>query len=235
MAVWDAFLTERDKKHLEITGFGNRPRKGFGERPALIIIDDYYSTLGTEPEDILESVKKWPMSCGAEGWEAIYKTQELLKAARANKIPVVFATGYGDFPSPWGGKKRSGESKLTPEQQEIAYKIVDEIAPIEGELVIKKASASAFYGTPLIAHLVYNNIDTVIACGETTSGCVRASVVDGCTNRFQMGVVEECTFDRTQASHAINLFDMNQKYADVIGLGEAIAYFDTVGESGVFA
>ena len=62
----------------------------------------------------------------------------------------------------------------------------------------------------------------MIACGETTSGCVRASVVDGCTSRFRMGVVEECTFDRTEASHAVNLFDMNQKYADVLQLDEIV-------------
>jgi nicotinamidase-related amidase len=233
MAVWDAFLTERDKQHMEVTGFGSRPRKGFGERPALLIIDDYYGVLGTKPEPILEAVKTWPMSCGEEGWEAIYRTQELLAAARANHIPVIFAKGTDGFPSPWGTRKKR-KSSLTPEQEAIQFKIVDEIRPIEGELVVNKAAASAFYGTPLVAHLVFNNIDTVITCGETTSGCVRASVVDGRTNRFQMGVVEECTFDRTQASHAINLFDMNQKYADVIGLAEAIAYFDSVGESGTF-
>jgi len=229
MAVWDEFLTERDKEHLKASGRGDRPLKGFGEKPALLIIDDYYGVLGTEREDILESVKKWPMSCGLEGWEAIDRTAELLASARASSIPVVFATGLGnDFPSPWGA--RGGRAKLTPEQQEIQFKIVEEIAPMPGELVVKKASASAFWGTPLVAHLVYHGVDTVIACGETTSGCVRASVVDGCTYRFRMGVVEECTFDRTQASHAINLFDMNQKYADVVPLAEAVSYFDTIGE-----
>ncbi|MBW7461323.1 isochorismatase family protein, partial [Paenibacillus sepulcri] len=72
-------------------------------------------------------------------------------------------------------------------------------------------------------------IDTVIACGETTSGCVRASVVDGATYRFKMGVVEECVFDRTQSSHYMNLYDMHQKYADVVDLGYATQYFDTIG------
>jgi len=74
-------------------------------------------------------------------------------------------------------------------------------------------------------------VDTIIACGETTSGCVRASVVDGATYRYRMGVVEECCFDRTQASHWINLFDMHQKYADVIKKAEAIQYFDTIAAS----
>jgi maleamate amidohydrolase len=231
MPVWDKFLTDRDKAHLEATGSGSRARKGFGKKPALLIIDDYYSVLGTEREEILDSVKKWPMSTGMEGWEAIDRTKELLASARANGIPVIYSVGMGsEFPSPWA-RGGGGGSRLTAEQNAIANKIVDEIAPIAGEVVLKKASASAFWGTPLVAHLQFNGIDTVICCGETTSGCVRASVVDGCTYRFYMGVVEECTFDRTEASHAINLFDMNQKYADVVPLSEAVGYFDMVGES----
>src|SRR6202030_3405577 len=94
MPVWDKFLSERDKQHMEATSWAKRQRRGFGKRPALLIIDDYYGVLGTEPEPILEAVKTWPMSCGEEGWEAIYKTQELLAAARANNIPVIFAKGF---------------------------------------------------------------------------------------------------------------------------------------------
>ena len=66
-------------------------------------------------------------------------------------------------------------------------------------------------------------------CGESTSGCVRSSVVDGCTNRYRMVVVEECVFDRHEASHAINLFDMNQKYADVLPLAEVIEWMAAWG------
>ena len=74
------------------------------------------------------------------------------------------------------------------------------------------------HGTPELPWNRYH----IITCGESTSGCVRASVVDGCTNRYRMVVVEECVFDRHQASHAINLFDMHQKYADVLPLGEVL-------------
>ena len=229
MAAWDAFLTARDKEHLKVAGLDVRGHLPFGKKPALLIIDDYYSVLGTTPEPILESVKTWPMSCGLEGWEAIYRTQELLETARSAGIPVVFATGIEGFPSPWGSRER-GTKPLTDEQREISYKIVKELEPRPEELIIRKAAASAFWGTPLAGHLVYNGVDTVIACGETTSGCVRASVVDGAMMRFKMGVVEECSFDRTEASHAINLFDMHQKYAKVIPLSEAIAYFDGIGE-----
>ena len=78
-------------------------------------------------------------------------------------------------------------------------------------------------------HLNSLGIDTLICCGETTSGCVRATVVDGATNRFHMGVVAECVFDRTEASHYMNLYDLHQKYADVVFMKDAIQYFEQIG------
>ena len=122
--------------------------------------------------------------------------------------------------------------ELTEEERERRhrqYEIIDEVAPLPGEAVLRKTSPSAFWGTPLIGHLNYLGIDTIITCGESTSGCVRASVVDGCTNRYRMIVVEECVFDRHEATHAINLFDMNQKYSDVLPIGEVLEYLSTVG------
>jgi nicotinamidase-related amidase len=99
-----------------------------------------------------------------------------------------------------------------------------EVTPAPGEPLITKAAPSAFWGTPLAAYLNQMRIDTVVVVGESTSGCVRATVVDGCSYRYRMLVVEDCVFDRHQAAHAINLFDMDQKYADVISLDEAIGY-----------
>ena len=228
MPVWDSFLTERDKKHVETRGAKKAPF-GFGNNPAVLVIDAYYGALGEKPEPILDSIKTWPSSCGEEGWNAIYKTQELLKAARRNQVPVIYCTNIPDFPSPWPWNSRSKrQSELPPRLHEKKYQIVQEVAPQPGELVIKKTTPSAFFGTPLMSHLTHEGIDTLLACGETTSGCVRASVVDGCSYRLRMGVVEECTFDRHEASHAINLFDMNQKYADVVSLAQAIEYFETI-------
>ena len=106
------------------------------------------------------------------------------------------------------------------------YDIVDQVKPIPGETVFKKVSPSAFWGTPLVGHLNFLGVDTIITCGESTSGCVRASVVDGTTNRLRMVVAEECVFDRHEACHAINLFDMNQKYADVLPLDDIVKYLD---------
>ena len=102
------------------------------------------------------------------------------------------------------------------------YDIIPEVAPIEGEVFLKKTSPSAFWGTPVVGHLNALGVDTIIVAGESTSGCVRASVVDACTNRYKVVVAEECVFDRHEAPHAINLFDMNQKYADVMAVDEVI-------------
>ncbi len=231
MPGWDAFLTEQDKEHLGI--WGKKQPRGFGKSPCVLVIDDYYSVLGLDREPILESIKTWPMSCGLEGWEAIDKTAELLDSARSNGVPVIYVHGLEGFPSPWAqGTNRQLIESLPWEVRSKANEIVEEIEPQPGELIIKKAAPSAFWGTPLQFHLQYQGFDTIIACGETTSGCVRASVVDGTTNRYHMGVVQDCCFDRTQAAHWINLFDMEQKYADVIDRFAAADYFASLSPAG---
>jgi maleamate amidohydrolase len=102
--------------------------------------------------------------------------------------------------------------------------IVKEIAPLAHEFVIEKLKPSAFYGTPLLGYLIDLGVDTLLVCGTTTSGCVRATVLDAFNHNYHISIVEECTFDRFESSHAINLFDMNAKYADVIGVDEATDY-----------
>ena len=102
--------------------------------------------------------------------------------------------------------------------------IMDEIAPSPQDIVIRKHKPSAFSGTPLIAYLNDLGADSLIVTGTTTSGCVRASVIDAFSNNLRVAVVEEGCFDRSQASHAVNLCDMHAKYADVIGVEEALTF-----------
>jgi nicotinamidase-related amidase len=221
MYGWEKYLSERDKKHDE--QWGKKELYGFGKKPALLLIDIYYSVLGLKREPIFESMKMWPSSTGLEGWAAVDKAAELLKVARENDVPVVHIKGLHNGMKPWVHRNREA-STLPPDVQKKGTEIVDEVAPIAGEVVIEKSAPSAFQGTPLMFHLNSLGIDTLIVCGETTSGCVRASVVDGATARFRMGVVSECVFDRTEASHYMNLYDMHQKYADVVTLDMAKNY-----------
>jgi nicotinamidase-related amidase len=222
MFGWERFLTERDRQ-LDLT-WGKKELYGFGRKPALLLIDLYYGALGDERLELLESIKKWPNSTGLEGWAAIDRIAELLAVARAARIPVIHVKGMGDTGiKGWVHARRKGPP-LAPELVAKSREIVAEVAPVKGEVVIEKTAPSAFQGTPLMFHLNSLGIDTLICCGETTSGCVRASAADGAAARFFMGVVAECVFDRTEASHYINLYDIHQKYADVVTLEMAKEY-----------
>lgn len=225
--VWDRFLTDQDKASLT-----NKERRkvGFGEKPALLLIDLFRWVFGDKPEPVLEAIKRWPGSCGLAGWNALPHIQKLLAKARELEIPIIHITGLdGVGLEPWSVHRKTKSSNMAPdilERVKGKYEIIDELKPIPGETLLRKSSPSAFWGTPLIGHLNFLGIDTILTCGETTSGCVRASVVDGCTNRFRMIVAEECVFDRHEACHAVNLFDMDRKYADVLPLMEVLAYLD---------
>lgn len=229
--VWEPYLTEQDRAHLDMAA----PREvGFGRRPALLLVDLYRWVFGDEPQPLLEAVANWPGSCGLAAWDAIPHIQTLLDASRRAGIPVVHVTGLSESGvESWSSLKQpAGNSDRKPhlvdegalERQRRRFDIIEECEPIEGEAVLYKTAPSAFWGTPLTGHLTRLGIDTIITCGESTSGCVRASVVDGCTNRYKMVVVEECVFDRHQATHAINLFDMDQKYADVKPLADVLEW-----------
>jgi maleamate amidohydrolase len=231
--IWDRFLTESDKAHIAASE-GRKKRVGFGKKPALVIVDMYRGVFGDEPKPLLESIKKWPGSCGMAGWNALPYFQTLLAEARAAQIPIVHVT-MGDHMGVEGWSVKRGMPKPTlptdPDALERAMRasqIVDELTPLPGEAIIKKVAPSSFWGTPLSAHLNYNDVDTVIAVGESTSGCLRATVVEGVSHRFRMIVAEECSFDRHESAHAMNLFDMHQKYADVLPLHEVVAHLRSI-------
>jgi nicotinamidase-related amidase len=187
----------------------------------LIMCDLYRAAFGDRPLPLLESVKEWPASCGLAGWQALPHLQRLLAQARALAIPVIFLRGMEGVPSWNQGTARSAPGRPPHPDR---FKIVDELAPAEGEIVLGKVAPSGFSGTPLLQVLNQFRADTVIVAGEATSGCVRATVVDARSNRFRVLVPEECVFDRHEAPHAMNLFDMNEKYADVIALDEVLDY-----------
>lgn len=228
--VWDRFLTDQDKAHLAASA--PTRRRGFGHSPAVLSIDNYRKALGDRPEPLLEAIRTWPASTGLDGWAAADRIIELLDAARSAGIPVIHLTGLAEEESgipAWGAvlRGRHALSGRTPEELDRyrrRFDFIDQAAPRAGEVVLKKTAPSGFFGTPLLAHLIAQRIDTLIVCGESVSGCVRATVSDGCANRLHMIVVEECVYDRHESTRAMNLFDIDQKYGDVISLDEAVSW-----------
>ncbi|KWX69050.1 hypothetical protein ASJ79_15150 [Mycobacterium sp. NAZ190054] len=198
--------------------------------------------MGDKPEPLLQAIQTWPASTGPAGWQAADKISELLSVARGAHIPVIHLTGLAEEESgipAWAVALRGRHSLngRTPEELDRYHRrfdIIEQAAPLPGEVVLKKTAPSGFFGTPLLAHLVSQKIDTLIVCGESVSGCVRATVTDGCANRLRMIVVEECVYDRHEASRAINLFDIDQKYGDVVSFDEAVTWMNAYRERTTF-
>src|SRR5271167_4931878 len=223
--IWDKFLTERDKAVFAAGGFG--ARAGFGKRPALLVIDVSWAFCGERPEPILESIKRWRNSCGEEGWVALECIKSLTEAARAKGLPVIYTTGERRADNwdagSWRWKSGRGDEVSGPVD---GNEIVTMIAPGPRDIVIKKQKPSGFFGTNLASYLTLLGCDSVIVVGTTTSGCVRATVVDAFSLNYRVTLAEEGCFDRSEASHAVSLCDMHAKYADVVPTAEVLSYFD---------
>jgi nicotinamidase-related amidase len=210
--IWDDIIPEGERKAYEAAGFG-KP-SGMGSRPALLIIDVQYRTVGTEPKPFWESIKEFPTSCGDTGWKAVAQIQKLLAQFRENDWPVIY---------PYVAPKESFDTgrlaAKVPALMGVAakgYEFVPEVAPVAGDVLLPKRHPSAFFGTPLVSYLVERGIDMLVVTGCTTSGCVRGSVVDGFAYNYRCVVPQDAVYDRSETSHLVNLFDLNAKYADVM-------------------
>ena len=228
--IWHKFLTDRDKEVFGSAGY--ETRAGFGKRPALLVIDVNYAFCGDKREPILESVKRWRNSCGEDAWDALPVLQKLIETARDREVPVIYTTGVRRADNwdngSWSWKNtRAGENKVRITNHD-QNEIMPQIAPGPRDIVIYKQKPSAFFGTNLLSYLVLLQCDSLIVTGTTTSGCVRASVLDSFSNNFRNTVVEDGCFDRSQASHAINLCDMNAKYSDVLRSDEVLDYLNSL-------
>ena len=227
--IWDKYLNEEDKAVFAASGFGSLA--DWGERPALLIIDVNYAFCDEKPTPILESIKKWRTSCGEYAWEAMPALQKLIETCHGKGIPVIYTTGTGradkwDAGSwAWKSKRRQEETLAPIDTNGVdGNDIVDAIEPGPRDIVVRKQKPSGFAGTPLASYLQLLGCDSVIVTGTTTSGCVRATVLDAFSLNFRVTVVEDGCFDRAQANHAINLCDMHAKYANVMPSGEVIDY-----------
>jgi nicotinamidase-related amidase len=192
-------------------GFGSRV--GFGQRPALLVVD-----LITGFTDL-----RSPLAGDLEGQLAA--TNRLLEPARAAGIPVIFSTVAYDAELQEAGiwiRKIPANSWLVEGSEWV--QVDERLRQRPNETTLVKKYASCFFGTDLAARLVSRRVDTLIIAGCTTSGCVRATAVDSCSYGFHTVVVEEAVGDRAALPHAASLFDIDAKYGDVVGLDEALAY-----------
>jgi nicotinamidase-related amidase len=208
-----------DEEFFKARGFGLKI--GFGERPALIVID------------MLKGFTDASMPLGANLDREIEAQKPLLEVAHERGIPVIFSTViYTDSDLKdaglWGVKMTGS---LTLKAGSEAVKIDPRLDMRPSDSLLVKKYASCFFGTDLVPRLTNRGVDTLIIVGCTTSGCVRATAVDAVQNGFRPMVVREAVGDRSQPAHDQSLFDLNAKYADVVSLGETLQYLRTVGHN----
>jgi nicotinamidase-related amidase len=210
---------QADEEFFRQRGFGLRI--GFGERPALLVVD------------MLKAFTNPQMMLGANLDKEVAAIQPLLAVAHEREIPVLFSTVMyhdADFRDAgiWALKQKGVVTlKAGTEGVEVDERL--DFRPSDSLLV--KKYASCFYGTDLTPRLMSRQVDTLIITGCTTSGCVRATAVDAVQTGFRPMVVREAVGDRSAAAHAQSLFDLDAKYADVVSLEETLQYLRTVGHN----
>lgn len=228
--AWDAYITAEDREVMELAGFG-RPVE-LGSRLAVLVIDMTYNFCGGEPMDIRDAIKRWPNACGHAGWDAVDRVSDLLGAARGHDVPIIYTKGYSAVGPPtllgrWGDKN----ARMANQEPE-GNSIVAPIAPQASEIVIEKRKPSGFHGTDLTNILIQTGVDSLVVCGATTSGCVRATVVDAFSLNFRVAVVGDAAADRIQTAHWVSLYDMHMKYANVVDTAEAISTIERTSRAG---
>jgi maleamate amidohydrolase len=203
-------MIAHDDEIYRLQGFGGRV--GIGQRPALCIVD------------FVNGFVDPALFGGGNIAAAVERTRDLLAAARQYRLPIAFsrvvyaADGRDDCAFV---RKVPALARLT--EIALASQIVPDLSPLPNEKILRKTQPSAFFGTNYAEWLRQLGIDTVLVAGCTTSGCIRATVVDAMSYNFRTIVARDCVGDRSIAAHDANLFDMEQKYADLIECEALIA------------
>jgi maleamate amidohydrolase len=208
--------TQDDAEFFARRGFGQRI--GFGERPALIIID------------MVKAFTDQAALLGADLDREIAAIVPMLETAHDRGVPVIFSTvRYDDADLKDAGiwaLKQKGVMTLKAEGH--GWEVDPRLDFRKSDTLLFKKYASCFFGTDLVPRLLAHRIDTLVITGCTTSGCVRATAVDACQNGFRPMVVREAVGDRSTAAHAQSLFDLDAKYADVVSRQEALVYLQSI-------
>lgn len=210
LAMSERRTAEEETKFFAARGFGKRI--GFGDRAALVVID--YMKAFTDPS----------MALGSNLDKEIEETNRLIDEAHEHDIPVIFSVvwydedGFKDA-GIWA-LKQGGVSTL--KAGTLGVELDPRLHRKPSDIVLLKKYASCFYGTDIVARLNSRQVDTLIVTGCTTSGCVRATAVDALQNGFRPIIAKEAVGDRSVAAHEQSLFDLDQKYGDVLGVDEII-------------
>ena len=228
MSIFDDILTKVDREVIRRGGYGKT--RGFGEHPALMIIDPQYNYTGTD-RPILEQIHEWPSGVGESSWRAMERIKRIVSVSRRRSIPIIYTRQIQDSIRFDGFAAKTDREQSQYLEGARGTKIVDELAPKKGDFVINKSYSSAFYGTPLLSFLIKLRADTLIVTGGTSSGCIRATCVDAVSRNFNVAVIEDCVFDRISVSHKVALLDLWMKYCDVITSEEAIRYLTCDNEA----
>lgn len=216
--IWEDLLSEQDRQVISKAGYDEEgasswESRGLGENPLVLVIDMQRLIVGDDVP-ILDAIEEYRTAMGEIAWDALDHIQPFLTHARDQGVPITY-------------------TRVVPSSYDNAdhedLDIAEPIAPADGDTVIDKSYASAFYGTDLLSRLVRRDVDTLIIVGNSTSGCVRATAVDAKQHGFDVVLPQECIFDRIEASHKIGLLDLWMKYAEVVERETAEEYISSVG------
>lgn len=221
MTPWQTYLSEQDLAVIARGKFGRR--MGFGQRPAVVVIDAQNYMVGEPGNDAA-----WPSSCGEVGRAAVTAIAQLVSMAQARSVPCFFTRFELDPHGSDMGVYRRKRDLLQSDHWCLAgtvgAQLVPQLVPGPADIEFVKKKPSGFHGTPLLGYLVERGIDTVIIVGGATSNCIRATVFDASSWNFRTIVPQEAVFDRIPISHAISLFDMDRQFADVMPLAQVLDY-----------
>lgn len=218
MAIWDDIIPESDKRKFAKAGMGGtlgmKGTLGFGERPAVVVCDMTYAYADS----------RYPLGSSEVGQPTARAIRRLLEAARGRRVPIFFTTVPDRILPAQHGHGWKPRNYPTDPDRPHHGQILEELRPLEGEAVIPKPRSSSFFGTNLVAMLIFQQVDTLIVTGIATSGAVRATVVDAFSHNYRVFVPEECCGDMAVVSHKVSLFDMHMKCADVLPLDAVLEY-----------
>lgn len=220
----NSHLSLIEQEALRTAGYGGR--SGLGESPVLLVVDVTAAFCGPRDTSLLEAIERYPLASGPAAWDAVPRVHDLVASARRNEIPVIFTRPRPMAPMPVRTSRWDDKNERQREAPPDASEVLPETGFTLTDPLLEKDAPSAFAGSPLLRWLVGLGCDSVIVCGGTTSGCVRATVVDAFSFNLKVTVASDACFDRVTVSHEVGLFDVDLKYGDVLSTSELITELD---------